>query len=75
MKKEISDVNKIYDEFKITKEIYVEQFNKVNKLTTKNEKENKELHKKIIFNFFFFFNFFSNENNFFTNQKNFFLIK
>ena len=48
MKKEISDVNKIYDEFKITKEIYVEQFNKVNKLTTKNEKENKELRKKII---------------------------
>jgi hypothetical protein len=45
MKKEISDVNKIYDEFKITKEIYVEQFNKVNKLTTKNEKENKELNK------------------------------
>ena len=43
MKKEISDVSKIYDEFKITKEIYVEQFNKVNKLTTTNEKENKEL--------------------------------
>ena len=28
---------------KITKEIYVEQFNKINKLTTKNEKENKEI--------------------------------
>ena len=38
MKKEISDVSKIYDEFKITKEIYVEQFNKVNKLTKTNEK-------------------------------------
>ena len=43
MKKEISDVNKIYDEFKITKECYVEQFNKVNKLATPNEKENKQL--------------------------------
>ena len=43
MKKEISDVNKIYDEFKITKECYIEQFNKVNKLTTPNEKENKQL--------------------------------
>ena len=41
MKKEISDVNKIYDEFKITKEIYVEQFNKNNKNST--EKEKKEL--------------------------------
>ena len=57
MKKEISNVSKIYDEFKITKEIYVEQFNKVNKLTTTNEKENKELlilkniNKKLIENY------------------------
>ena len=74
MKKEISDVNKIYDEFKITKEIYVEQFNKINKLTTKNEKENKELRKKIIFNFFFFSIFFQTKIIFLQTKKIFFLL-